>query len=93
MPLSFWRDLSLILLILYGIIAAILPLVALYFANRGMRWLRVRAGIYLPLAKSYVWRGRDVTVNACSRLTAPLIETQARLVGVETVVDRIRRKQ
>jgi hypothetical protein len=89
MPLSFWRDLALILLVLYGIIAAIVPLLLLYFANRGLHWLRMRVGIYLPMATSYVRRGRDGTIGVCTRVTAPLIETQARLAGAGAIFGKL----
>jgi hypothetical protein len=89
MPLSFWRNLALILLVLYGIIAAIVPLAALYFANRGLYWLRARARIYLPIANYYVRQGRDGTTRVCTKLTAPLIEAQARLAGVGATFSKL----
>jgi hypothetical protein len=86
MPLLFWRDLALALLALEVIVALIAPLALFYFANRGLRWLRVRAGIYLPIANYYVRQGRDITAGTCRRLTAPLIEAQARLAWAGAII-------
>jgi hypothetical protein len=93
MPLSFWRDLSLILLLLYGIVVVLVPLAAFYFANRGLHWFRVRVGIYLPLANRYVRQGRDITVKTCTRATEPLIEAQARLAGAGAIFGKLWQRQ
>jgi hypothetical protein len=93
MPLSFWRDLALILLALEVIVAMLAPLVLLYLANRGLHWFRVRAGIYLPIAGYYVRQGQDITARGCGLLTAPLVKTQARLAGAGAMFGKLWRHQ
>ena len=40
MTISFWRDVSVVLLVVEALIFALVPLVVLYFTNKGFRRLR-----------------------------------------------------
>lgn len=65
-----WRDLALILLILYAVIVVAVPGVALYFALKGIRALKRL--IRPPLAQAQMWARRiqNGTVKATDSVAA-----------------------
>lgn len=96
MTLAQARDIAIVILAIQGIVAALVPLVALYYAIMGLRALRVKLLIYLP-------RGRAIFGLAARRakgmgqvLTEPLIRVEtpkAALRGLVRAVCRARRSE
>jgi hypothetical protein len=79
MTLPLWRDLALALLILEVVLPVLAIIAGLYFANRGLWWLRGKARIYLNLAGSYVKLAQQIITTACKWVASPVIAAQAGL--------------
>ena len=85
MALSIGRDIALIILLSEAFVLALLPLVALYFANRGTRWLHTRVRPPLLVAQTYTRRAAELAERFSRWLVTPMIvvySEEARLRGL-----------
>lgn len=79
MTLSIWRDIALVFLILQAFILALIPGIALYFGNKGLRfaitWLRERG---MPEAQRYSALAASETKRYSQKIIAPavILDTQ-----------------
>lgn len=78
MSLAFWRDLSVIWLSLFCFIALVIPLVALYFAVRGMNALQRKVTPLVELAQKYSRIVRMETEKISNKVVEPIIQINGR---------------
>lgn len=71
--LSFWAQLSTIVLVVETVILLLIPGVALYFAIRGMRWLLDRADPFFQKAQRRAAEVQKGTDRVCTRITEPIL--------------------
>ena len=91
--MAFWRDISLMWLILWTFIA-ILPLGAiLFFAIKGMHRLRPATRRALRTAQSKAEQVRDVTGRLGAKVAAPAIHLRARAAQVDRLSRAIFRRR
>lgn len=94
MTLAQARDIAIVILAIQGIVAAFVPLVALYYAIIGLRVLRVKLLVYLPKGRVVFGLAARRAKGAGQVLTEPFIrvETQkAALRGLVRAVYKARR--
>ncbi len=83
MDVAFWRDVALVILAVEATILGLVPLVALFFAVRGLRWLNTRT-------REYTARARDEwqKVHRHVERTATFVRTP--FERVEEAMDTLR---
>ncbi len=89
MGLAVWRDISLLWLILWALIPALILGAILFYAIKGMRRLRQLAGQYLPLAQAKAALVADRTEAIGHKIVSPLIAVQARAAQVNGIVQSV----
>jgi len=93
MGLAVWRDISLLWLILWSLIAVLPVAVLLFFAIRGMHRLRQLAKTYLPLAQEKASLVALKTEEISHRAVAPIIGVRAKTAQVDGIRNAILRRQ
>lgn len=79
-----WADISLIFLISLSIIMSLVPLVALYFAWRGMRALNRVLPTKMPKVQSVMWQVNDAVQKGATQVTEPVIRVKSEWARAET---------
>jgi hypothetical protein len=82
--LDFWANISTIWLVSGMFLMGIVPLVALYFAVRGMAIVNRTLPRYLKLTKYYTGIVRDQTHNVSQKVAEPLVRSYGESVRAET---------
>ena len=85
-PLAPWRDAALVLLVVQSFVLGLLPLVAVYFLTRGMRWVLAQSRMVLGKANEIARSGNGIVGVACGRIVAPFIAGQSWLAGVQATL-------
>lgn len=92
-----WTDISLIFLIGLSIILSLIPLVALYFAWRGMRALNRVLPTKMPRVQSVMWQVHDAVQKGSTQVTEPVIRVKSEWARAETtartITNLVSRKQ
>lgn len=78
MDVAFWRDLSIIWLSLFCLIALVIPLAALYFVVRGLDWLHRKSYTLTKQAQGYSTRLRIQSERVSSQVSEPVIQVNVR---------------
>jgi len=81
-----WRDISVVLLALEAFVLALVPLVVLYLANRGLRRLRSAVRPAFPWIRVRVRQVESVTTHLGELVVAPIIAVYASAAGVRRTV-------
>jgi hypothetical protein len=87
MGLAVWRDISLIWLILWTLLAVLPVGVLLFFAIKGLHHLRPMTRKALRSVQSRIWQVGNVADRLSQKATAPVVRLRARAAQV----DRLRR--
>ena len=82
-PLAPWRDASLIFLSLQAFILLLVPVVILYFMNRGAHWLLVRVRPAFALVREKVDDASAIVAAVCAKIASPFIAGRALISGVQ----------
>lgn len=77
MTIPFWRNVSVVLLAVEAFVLALVPLVALYFANKGLWRLRSSLRHIFPRTRERVQQVERVTVRIGELIVAPIIAIYA----------------
>ena len=77
MTIPFWRNVSIVLLAVEAFVLALIPLVALYFANKGLRQFRSFLPPIFPRMRARVQQVERVTVRVGELIVAPIIAIYA----------------
>ena len=85
MTISFWRDVSVVLLVVEAFIFALVPLVVLYFTNKGFRRLRSLLQPLFPQILHRVRQVERVTVGMSGRVVTPIIVVYAWIARIRSV--------
>ena len=86
MTIPFWRDVSVVLLAVEAFVLILIPLVALYFANKGLRRLRSFLRPIFPRTRARVQQVERVTAQAGELIVAPIIATYALAARLRCIV-------
>lgn len=86
MTIPFWRNVSIVLLAAEAFVLVLLPLVALYFANRGLRRLRSFLQPIFPQARARVQQVERATTLASELIVAPIIAAYALAARLQRIV-------
>jgi hypothetical protein len=89
MSLDFWRDVSLVWLSLLCFVAQVVPLVALYFAVRGMHTAHQASLHFFRRAQGYSQLMRRQSDELSRRVATPVMQTSARLTRLQTTWRRL----
>lgn len=73
MDLAFWRDVSIVFLSIQTFILLIIPLVAFYFAVRGLNFLHIRLPRVMYKAQDISKQVKTQTEAASQRVVDPII--------------------
>jgi len=93
MGLAVWRDISLLWLIFWSLIAILPVAVLLFFAIRGMHRLRQLAITYLALAQEKAALLAATTEEISLKIAAPIIRARAKTAQVNGMRSAILRRQ
>lgn len=83
--ISFWADLSTVLLVLEAFVLFLAPGACLYFAVRGMRWLLARGRSFFKEAQRWTTRVEEGTANVSGRIAEPVIRVRVTWAWVRGV--------
>jgi len=89
MSLAIWRDLAVVWLALLCFIGSLIPLVAFYFAVRGMSAVNRRVPPLLQKAQTYSRTARARTDDVSTRVAAPVMRARAQGAKWERVAQRL----
>lgn len=82
--ISTWADISLIFLIGLSIVLSLVPVVALYFAWRGMRAVNRVLPTKMPKVQSVMWQVHDAVYKGSIQVTEPVIRIKSEWARAET---------
>ncbi len=82
--ISTWADISLIFLIGLSIVLSLVPVIALYFAWRGMRAVNRVLPTKMPEVQSVMWQVHDAVHKGSLQVTEPVIRLKSEWARVET---------
>ena len=86
MDLAFWRDVALVVLVVEGMIFGLVPLVLLFLAIRGVRWVEQRARRYGPEARERWHRVHRYVDRTMSTARAPFQHVDELITLAQTLV-------
>jgi len=86
MTIPFWRNVSIVLLAAEAFILTLFPLVAFYFANRGLRRLRSFLRPIFPQTRARVQQVERVTALSSELIVAPIIAAYALAARLQRIV-------
>jgi hypothetical protein len=89
MSLAFWRDVSIVWLSILCFIAQIVPLVALYFAIRGMNTAHRASFTLFRRTQGYSQLMRQQSTEISDRVATPVMRTSARLTQIQATWRRL----
>lgn len=72
-PISVLADISAVLVILEFMLLAAVPLLAFYFANRGMRWLNAHLGLWLRQVLAGINKVQDGVERGSRLVVKPFV--------------------
>jgi hypothetical protein len=88
--LAFWRDVSLVWLSLFCFIGLVIPLVALYFAVRGIHLAHRQLALLLQRTQGYSRTMRQQSDRLSQQVAAPVIRAQGQAARWRALVRRLR---
>jgi len=86
MTIPFWRNISIVLLAVEAFVLVLIPLVTLYFANRGLHRLRSFLRPIFPRTRDRVQQVERVTAQVGELIVAPIIAVYALAVRLRCMV-------
>lgn len=85
MTLANWRDLAVILLVIQAFVIVLIPGVVLFFAIRGMSWVRRKLRAGAPVVQDTFRRAASISERISHRVASPVIATSAALAQVQSL--------
>ena len=82
-PISVLADISAVLVILEFMLLAAVPLVAFYFANRGMRWLNAHLGPWLRQVLAGINKVQDGVERGLRLVVKPFVVVSVSMAQVQ----------
>ena len=89
MDLAFWRDVSIVFLSIQTFILLLVPLVAFYFAVRGLNFLHVRLPGVMYRAQGISKQVRMKTEAASQRVADPVVRVQRERTKAEVTLQAL----
>ena len=89
MGLPFWRDLSLILLILEAFVLALPFIVIGYYAIKGLRLARAWLASRFPQWQALATQGRDLVAKYAAFIAAPVMAVAALFASIAAVASAL----
>jgi len=86
MDLQFWTDVSIVFLAIQTFILLLIPLVAFYFAVRGLNFLHIRLPRVLSQAQNISKQVRLKTEAASQRVADPVVRAQRERTKAEATL-------
>ncbi len=86
MNLEFWTDVSIVFLAIQTFILLLIPLVAFYFAVRGLNFLHIRLPRVMSQAQNVSKQVRLKTEAASERVADPIVRAQRARTKAETTL-------
>ncbi len=84
MTLDTWRDLAVILLVMQAFVLVLIPGVVLFFAIRGMSWVRRKLRAGAPVVQGYFRKAAAISEQVSHRAAAPIIAISATMAQVRS---------
>lgn len=89
MGLEFWANVSAVWLSLLCFIGLLIPLVAAYFAIRGMHFVLEKSRSAMATAQDYSRLVRHRTDTLSRRVATPVIKAERKAAEIDTVIRRV----
>jgi hypothetical protein len=89
MGLPFWRDLSLILLLLEAMVFILPILVIAYFVTKGLRVAHDWLAAQFPVWQAYVVQGRDLVAKYAAIVASPVMAAAAVIASIAAVLKAV----
>lgn len=86
MTIPFWRDVSVVLLVVEAFILALIPLGVLYFVNRGLQRLRAFLRPIFRRTRARVQQVERVTFQVSELIVTPIIAIYALASRVRRII-------
>lgn len=86
MSLEFWANVSTVWLALLCFIGGLIPLVAAYFAVRGMNFVLSKSRSAMGAAKGYSSIARTKAIDISNKVAQPVIQAETKAVEFETTI-------
>ncbi|MEZ4656651.1 MAG: hypothetical protein R2911_03695 [Caldilineaceae bacterium] len=86
MGLEFWRDLAVVWLSLLCLVTLIVPVVALYFAVRGMGYVNEAVPKLLHKAQGYTQMAKTQTNQMSDKVAQPIVQARAKASRIEATI-------
>ena len=89
MGLPFWRDLSLILLLLEAMVFILPILVVVYFVAKGLRAAQAWLAAQFPVWQGYFVMGRDLVAKYAAIVASPVMAVAAVFAAIAAVLKAV----
>ena len=90
MDISFWRDISIIFIIVETVVLILVPLVLTFLMVRGSNWLHGQIRTLLQMTRARTAKIPGYVEQGSLRIAEPVISTRRRLRKIESTLQGLR---
>jgi hypothetical protein len=92
MEIGFWRDISVVLLVLEAFILSLIPLVVVYFLGRGVTYvLRETPGVFAQI-RGGLTQVHDMVAQITEQIVAPVLAVARTVAQIRGILAGVRKQ-